>query len=251
MNPIPPTAALPCPFCGEDATIRNNGLLGCSSIQCIATLMHARPQDWNRRAPAVQATADADEEIDAIAYEASQAANSTAKLTDHMRAQIAGWASRLKALRKAVSPKAAASGEADGVFISVDDYHPNPAHELAIHRNDCGIFQAFYSKHAGGGLGPKSCLICGKSMIEQAVGIQHMELEDIVVCSTCTRLARIPDGEPFGHIHLHALSWVTHEHWLKMSKMEQEWYPIPIGKFVDTGPIASAAVSGDKQEKER
>lgn len=45
-----PTAALPCPFCGEDATVRNNGLLGCSSIQCIAALMHARSQDWNKRA---------------------------------------------------------------------------------------------------------------------------------------------------------------------------------------------------------
>lgn len=120
---------------------------------------------------------------------------------------------------------------AAGVLIPVDDHHSNPVHELAVHRNDCGVFQEFHHKHGLGALGPSSCLVCGKSMAEQPVGIQHQELPDICVCSTCKRLATLPEGVPFGHVHLNRLSWMPHDRWVKMCKMEQDWYPIPIGRF--------------------
>lgn len=236
---------LPCPFCGSNASYRgpeyndnNEHEVYCWGDDCNAKLAaetkEAVISGWNRRSP--QPSALVQPEPEAYMFSVRRVSPAGQPYMDTFAA-IEYYLEEGEELKNKVPLYASPSaqpreGEAHGVFIPVDDYHPNPVHELAIHRNDCGVFQAFYSKHAGGGLGPTSCLICGKSMIEQAIGIQHMELEDIVVCSTCTRLARIPEGEPFGHVHLHALSWVTHERWLRMPKMEQEWYPIPIGKFV-------------------
>lgn len=125
-----PTAALPCPFCGNPPELTHmpielfNGciptrerpawMIRCASLSCLGPSAHSERSEadaiekWNRRAVlAVQATADADEAATAIV---------TAILhgDEKHQAWLREFQPKIAAIiRKAVSPKAAADGPRD------------------------------------------------------------------------------------------------------------------------------------------
>lgn len=127
-----PTAALPCPFCGNPPELtympielyngciptreRPAWMIRCASLSCLGPSAHSERSEadaiekWNRRAPAVQATADADEAARDLVSDSMLTAALEAGFQGHEADLQRIWSAMLTVVRedrKAVSPKAA------------------------------------------------------------------------------------------------------------------------------------------------